>query len=259
MSTDRFVSVTILVGATDEEASLEKTVDYVMEHCRREDLSTLRIVYPKNAAADCLRTITKLEERYPDRVKGLRQRRPSIGGAMKDGFDAADGSHVMLLPGDLAVDLSAVPKLLAAAQDTPADVIKISRWLQKDSFHDYPRVKKSLNASAQRFLRVLYGSKLTDFTCPVQIMPRDLCVSMRLREMAFPSLLEIVLCPLRLGVNIREIPAQSYERQEGRSKNSAVKTAMYLNPALRIRFTPRKKLLRAAPGEKRSDPAEKES
>ena len=117
-----FTSVTIIIGTTDETDSLKKTVDYIMENCDYDDLSKVLMVKSKNASEGCNEAIAFLEEKYGEKVRGLEQTRPYIGGAIRDGFDAAESSHIMLLPSDLAISLECIPEMIRRVKAKP-DVI----------------------------------------------------------------------------------------------------------------------------------------
>ena len=111
-------------------------------------------------------------------------------------------------------------------------------------FHNYNKTRKIFNRAAQIFLRVLYAEKLTDFTSPVQTAPAEAYEKSDWKELNFPFLLEMVLVPLRLGYAFSEIPVECFERQEGFSRNSAKQTALYLKTAIRVRFTPKSRLMK---------------
>lgn len=246
-------SVTLVVGATNEEEALKQTVRYVMTHCPSHEIDRILIVYAQNAPEGCRSAIRTLETEFPDKVFGMEQIRPYVGGAIRDGFDTAVSSHILLLPGDLAIGLEAVPQLFEEGKKAPQGIVKTSRWLNKDAFYGYNPVRKRINALAQTFLRILYHTRLTDLTNPVQIMPTDLYKSIIWRELNFPFLAEMVLCPLRLGVTFTEIPADCRGREEGKSSNSFLQTALYLRTALRVRFTPKARLIYPDRKEKRAD------
>lgn len=245
-------SVTLVVGATNEEEALKQTVRYVMTHCPSHEIDRILIVYAQNAPEGCRSAIRALETEFPDKVFGMEQIRPYVGGAIRDGFDTAVSSHILLLPGDLAIGLEAVPQLFEAEKKAPQGIVKTSRWLNKDAFYGYNPVRKRINALAQTFLRILYHTRLTDLTNPVQIMPSAMYHSIDWRELNFPFLAEMVLCPLRLEAAFKEIPAVCWAREEGQSSNSFLQTALYLRTALRIRFTPKARLLKSDRKEKRA-------
>lgn len=240
----KFTSVTIIVGTTNEKESLICTVDTIMNSCSSEDIDKILLVKSKDASENCNFAIGLLEQKYPGKVFGLEQTRPFVGGAIRDGFDAASSSHIMLLPSDLGVDLRCVPLMIEKVKEKPSVISKTSRWLQKDSFHNYNDTRRLFNKAAQIFLRVLFGIGLTDFTSPVQTAPSEAYEKSNWKELNFPFLLEMVLVPLRLGYAFEEIPVQCFERKEGFSRNSVKQTALYLRTALRVRFTPKSKLVK---------------
>ena len=239
-----FEKVSIYIGATDENEGLKKTVDYIMETCDINDIDRVVMVYPKRAAEQCVNAIEMLSRKYPGKVFGMMQTRPYIGGGIRDGFDSAASSHIMLLPGDLGVSLDCIPRMINGAKAEPETIIKTSRWLKKGSFHEYDPTRKMFNRLAQIFLKILFLSDLTDFTLPVQTMPTELYKSIDFRELNFPFLIELVVAPLRIGAKFREIPVECMSRTEGKSKNSFRQTALYLKTALRVRFSSKKKLIK---------------
>lgn len=237
-----FSSVTIIIGTTDETDSLKKTVDFIMDNCDHNDIDKVLMVKSKNASDGCNCAIRDLEEKYKGKVYGMEQSRPFIGGAIRDGFDAAESSHIMLLPSDLAISLECIPEMIRRVKLKPEVISKTSRWLNKDSFHNYNGVRKFINRWSQVFLRALYCADLTDFTSPVQTAPTQAYSRSDWQEFNFPFLLEMVLVPLRRGYKFEEFPVECYGREQGKSKNSARQTALYFKTALRIRFTSKKKL-----------------
>lgn len=238
-----FCSVTIAVGATNETDALVKTVDTIFETCNEKDVGLVIIGYSQKATKGCLDAIGSLEKKYGEKVIGLEQIRPFVGGAIRDCFDRAKTSHIMLLPGDLAISLDSVSKMIELSKENPEAVIKTSRWLEKSSFVGYPKGRLALNKLAQLFLQVLFFTKCTDMTQSVQTMPTALYRSVDWKELNFPFLEEFALVPVRLKAEIIEIPVKCFQRTEGKSNSSALQTALYLKTALRIRFSSIKKLL----------------
>lgn len=240
----KFESVTIIVGTTNESDSLLLTVDTIMQTCNHNDIDKILLVKSKDASPECNGAIEVLEERYKGKVFGLEQTRPYVGGAIRDGFDASSSSHIMLLPSDLAVSLECVSQMIERVKEKPDVISKTSRWLKKDSFHNYNQKRKFFNYAAQIFLRMLYFKNLTDFTSPVQTAPSEAYEKSDWQELNFPFLLEMVLVPMRLGYKFEELPVECFQRKEGFSRNSTKQTILYLKTAIRVRFTPKSKLIK---------------
>lgn len=237
-----FESVTIVVSATDESASLIKAVETTISGCNTTDIDSFLIVIPENAGTECLGAIEFLKEKYPKKIRKLVQQRPYIGGAMRDSIDSTFSSHIMFFSADIPVGLDCIPAMIEKAKQNPDTIIKISRWLEKNSFYGYSPSRKLFNRIAQKFIGILFSSELTEFTTPVLTAPTEIYKNILFRELNFPCLLESVIIPVRADCKFKEIPAKSFPRTEGKSKNSVLQTALYLRTALRVRFTPIKKL-----------------
>lgn len=237
-------SITVLIGVTNETESLKKTVFQIFEQCDARDISKVYLVKSKTVPQATNEAISFLEKKFPGKAVGFEQSKPFVGGALQDSFLLVKSSHMMLLPADLAIDLSVLPQLIAKAKQHPHSIVKVSRWLVPNSFHNYSRVRKVLNACAQVFLRQLYQTDLTDFTMSVLIMPSKIYEIINWRELDFSVFLELMLCPTRLGVSIIELPGTCYGRIEGESNNSFMKTAHYLKTAFRIRFEKKENLIK---------------
>lgn len=240
-----FTSITFLVLASDEKESLIKTVEILSGMCPGGELEKILLIIPRKITPEFDATVTFLENKYPGLVERLVQTLPYIGGAVRDGGNSVATSHFMLFTGDLAIGFESLPEMIECAKKHPEAVVKTSRWMEKKgSFEkDYSRSRRLINGMAQVFLRVLYLSPVKDLTNPGQIMPAELFRSINWQELKFPFMEEMVLVPVRLRVPVYEFPAKCYGRKEGVSKNSFLQTAMYLKTAVRVRFTPKKKLL----------------
>lgn len=244
-----FEKVTIAISATDETTSLIKTIETLSETCSPSDIDSFLIVVPENARADCLKTIDALKSKYPDKIKELVQKRPFIGGAMRDSIDSTFSSHIIFFSADIPVELECIPVMIENAKKNPEKIIKISRWLEKDSFCGYNPRRKFFNRIAQDFIRFLFSSELTEFTTPILISPTAIYKRVIFKELNFPCLLEAVLIPLRAGCKFIEIPAKNSPRSEGKSKNSVWQTLLYFKTALRVRLTSVEKLYKNDPNQ----------
>ena len=102
-------------------------------------------------------------------------------------------SHVILFPSDLAISISSVAEMIHQEKENPEGIVKTSRWLNGNSFHDYSPVRKCLNRIGQSFLRLLFHSTLTDLTNPVQIMPSKVFIETCWKEKKHPMLMKMFL------------------------------------------------------------------
>jgi hypothetical protein len=239
-----FKGVSIVTGAVTETEALRRTINFIKESCNPADLTEIIIGYPDRVTPQCLEVINELvsqESQVP--VWAFLQSRPKLG-FLTECFDAAKGSHIITVDSDLALDIGLIPQMIELAKQEPETIISASRWLGGSSFKGYNPIKKIWNFCAQKFLSVLFGGNLTDYTIPFQIVPAELFKKINFEETGFPIFLEMVLKPLRLGCKFKELPTDCSGRTEGKSSNSFLQTAMYLKTALHIRFLPKEKILK---------------
>ena len=172
------------------------------------------------------------------------QKRPYFGGAVIDGFMAAQGSHVCMVTPDLDTAPEKLSEMIALAKIYPDDIILGSRWRKGGGFVRYSKVKKIWNWSSQQFLRLLYISNLSDFTWGNQLAPTILYQSINYQELKHPFNVEKVVIPLRLGIKFHEVPAICRMPEDNETVNPLWANLGYLRPAIRWRFAPLKSLLK---------------
>ncbi len=228
--------VSILTGAVTETDSLRETVLTILETCNTSDLAEIIIFYPDRVTPECLAVIEELcEIRCDVPITAYKQILPRMG-FIKEFIEMAKGTHCITVDSDLALDIKLIPEMIERAKAQPDAVISASRWLKGCNFSGYNPIKLAFNFAAQKFLSVLFGGKLTDYTIPFQIAPADVYKSINFESNEFPLLLELVLKPLRIGCEFVEVPTNCYGRKQGKSSNSFLQTAKYLSTALHIRF-----------------------
>ena len=241
---NEFTGVSIVTGAVTETDSLRYTVNYILENCDHSDLKEIIIGYPDRVTGECFGVINELVTMKSDvPVHIFLQKRPKLG-FLTEAFDIAEGSHVITVDSDMALDLELIPQMIKCAKKEPDTIFSASRWLGGSEFEGYNKFRKLLNFFSQKFLAVLYSSDLTDFTIPFQIISADLLRKINFEETGFPILIEMVLKPVRLGCKIKELPTDCHSRKQGKANNSALQIPLYLKTALHIRFMPKEKILK---------------
>jgi len=112
-------------------------------------------------------------------------------------------------------------------------------------FEGYSKVKLAANWVFQRAFAVLFGTVLTDMTYGYRLFPTKVVQSIKWEELRHPFLFETVVKPLRLGVEVVEIPSVWKARTEGRSSNTFMRNFEYFRTGVKVRFAPRNSLLRS--------------
>ena len=237
------VNVSVILPVINETYSLRKTIN-IINQSSKIDIKEYLIIICKKTKKESLKEIENLKVIYGDLIVTHKQKKPYLGGALREAFALASGSHIILMASDLETDPNLVKDLIFYEKEYPNGIVTASRWLKEGSFKGYSKIKFVFNYFFQKILSILYCSKLTDMTYAFRIMPTNLVKRIIWEEIRHPFLLETLIKPLRLGVKIKEIPANWVSRTEGESQNTFLRNFEYLRIALKTRFYSRDKIIK---------------
>ena len=241
-----FRNVTILLPAMDETYSLRETVDTIVRTCNTKDIAEFILLLCDRTSAESRAVANQLVDEYSDQVYIYihDQKLPFVGGAIREGFDLAKGSHVVLMSSDLETDPNVIQKFIEMSKRYPNRIITATRWSHGGGFERYNKVKLVCNLIFERVIGLFYFSTLSDLTYAFRIFPTKLMQSIEWEELKHPFFLETALKPLRLGVKFIEIPAHWTARTEGVSQNSFFANFKYFKTAWHNRFLKKPQILR---------------
>jgi hypothetical protein len=238
-----FASLSVVLPVVNETCLLRQTVDTIMADCAA-DISEFLIVVCKKTSPESLKICEELKQKYGAKIKVFTQTLPFLGGAMRDSFERAAGSHTLMMASDLETPPEKVKDFIAAAKKHPDWIITGSRWIRGGGFEGYSRLKYCLNYVFQHLFSWLYLTNLTDMTYGYRLFPTALLKSIRWEELRHPFLLETIVKPLRLGIKVQEIPTAWKPRSEGDSQNTFLRNFGYFGIGWRVRFARREELLK---------------
>jgi len=238
-----FESASIILPVINETISLQQSVEIILRDVKREDIKEFIIVVCQRTTAESLAVIRKIQLDLGHLVVVLDQKLPFLGGALRDGFEIAQGSHILIMGSDLETNPNDVHRLIAEARKNPSNVVSASRWIRGGGFHGYSGVKLVCNWIFQRCFSLLYLTRLSDMTYGFRILPTALVRRIRWEEVRHPFNLECILKPLRLGVPVSEIPTVWRPRIEGESQNPFFRNFEYFRIGFKVRFAGKKSFL----------------
>jgi hypothetical protein len=241
---ERLESVSIVLPVMNETIALAETVEIASNAARMWIKEFLIVVCDRTAPASMV-VVKQLQAEYGELIVVHRQTLPHLGGAIREAFDRARGSHVLLMASDMETDPNMVGAMIVAEEKNPSGIVTASRWLEGGSFHGYSKIKLACNWMFQRLFALLYRTHLTDMTYAFRIFPTKLVQAIRWEELRHPFLFETMVKPLRLGVPVVEIPAIWIVRPEGESQNTFFRNFAYFRIGLKTLWTSKKKLLRS--------------
>jgi len=240
---DRFESATIILPVMNETTSLEETVRIILRDVH-DRIDEMLIVVCERTTPEAMATVGRLSNSLGSMVRVHTQKLPFLGGAVREAFDLASGSHVVMMASDLETDPNTIKSLIDNAVTRPSAIVTASRWRVNKGFQGYSKAKLLCNWAFQRFFAVLYGVRLTDMTFAYRIFPTKLVQSIRWEELRHAFLFETLVKPLRLGIEVIEIPSVWKARTEGKSQNTFLLNFVYFRTGLRTRFASRKSILK---------------
>ena len=243
IAAEPFRSASIVLPVIHETYSLLETIEICERHSAA-DISEYLLILCAKTTPETVRICEDLRSKNPARFVVHYQTLPFLGGAIREAFDLARGSHVVMMASDLETDPKDVEHFVAMAKRHPDWIVTASRWLAGGNFVGYNKLKLVLNFMFQRVFARLFGTRLSDMTYGYRIFPTRLVQSIAWAELRHPFLFETMIVPLRLGVHIHELPSHWSVRTEGESQNTLLQTFAYVKTGLRVRFCRRDALLK---------------
>ena len=152
--TTRFESATVILPVMNETTSLDETVKIVLRDVK-DKLKEILIVVCKRTTPEAMAVVRRLQAELGELVVVLDQTRPYLGGALRDAFDVARGSHVVMMASDLETDPHDVKHLIAAGREEPGGRRGHLAVAQRRTFHGYSPIKLLLNWIFQTVLFAL--------------------------------------------------------------------------------------------------------
>ncbi len=237
-----FEQATVLLPVMDETESLAKTVEIIEQECGPDIQEYLFLVCDRTGQ-NSIDICNRFAASNPSRFILIRQNLPFLGGAVRNGFSAAKGSHVVMMASDLETDPHDVKEMITIVKKQPNVIVTASRWLSGVQFEGYSPFKLVANFIFQQIFRAVYFTKLSDLTYGYRIFPTRLVHSIRWEGFRHDFLFETLIKPLRLGVEVLEIPTCWHARGEGESQNSFFRNFYYFRIGIKVRFAPKSRLL----------------
>lgn len=234
----KFESVSIILPTLKETDSFVNAVTMILEMNPGDIKEFIAVVCDrtKPESFESIEQGRKIAKNAGVPLKMLYQKLPYFGGAIRDGFMEAQGTHVCMVTPDLDTAPDKLPDMIAKAKEYPGDIIVGSRWKKGGGFVNYSKVKKVWNYLSQKFLDVLYLTNITDFTWGNQLAPTKLYQAINFTEVKHPINIERMVIPLRLGVGFQEVPAVCRMPEDEETVNPIMANFQYLRPAFRWRF-----------------------
>jgi glycosyltransferase involved in cell wall biosynthesis len=200
--------LSVVVPCRDESAAIEGVVRDALRHggsvARRVEV----IVVDDGSEDDSAARVDAIaREGAPVRVVRHAENR-GYGAAVRSGFDAARGDHVLLIDGDGQFDLADLARVASALEGH--DLVVGYRAPRRDAAH------RVVNGLAWTWLTdTLLDVGVRDVNCAFKLVPRSLVARAALRSEGALVSAELISAARRLGLSIAEVPVRHLPRRTG--------------------------------------------
>jgi len=206
--------LTILLPTLDETDSLEETVKILIDQNLNDIFEILIIISDEKTTKESKEIANKLKNKY-NLINIVKQKKKLLGGALQDGFESSCGSHLLLMASDRETEPNDVKNFIIYSKQNLDSIITGNRWLKGGGFKSYSIIKFLLNLMFQKFFSLLFSTKLSDLTYGFRVFPIEVVRKIKWEELNHSFLFETLIKPIKIGVNIIEIPCTWKKRSSG--------------------------------------------
>jgi glycosyltransferase involved in cell wall biosynthesis len=231
------IKLSIVVTVYSETFSIDETLKILLGRDRGYIREILLLVSPR-ASEETFSICRKWVAQEPRVKLVVQQHNPGIGWAYREGMEAAKGNYVALMAGDLETEPAAVDRMVQKVVETGCDEVIANRWLPGGGFTNYDPLKFVLNWIFQKIFRVLFWTRIGDFTFGLKLLSKDLAESIGWEATMHEICIETTVKPLKLGYHLEQVPTVWVGRQEGRSVNTFFKNFRYVKLGFKTFFMP---------------------
>ena len=236
------IKLSVVVTVYSETFSINDTLKILFANDRGYIHEVLLVVSPR--ASEETFAICRGWVEQDSRVKIVVQKNnPGIGWAYREGMQAASGNYIVLMAGDLETEPAAVDRMVRKLAETGCDEVIANRWLPGGGFTNYDPLKLVLNWIFQKGFRVLYWTRIGDFTFGFKLLSKKVAEAIVWEGTTHEVCIELTVKPLKMGFQLEQVPTVWVGRREGRSVNTFFKNFRYVWLGLRIFLTPARKFM----------------
>ena len=155
----------------------------------------------------------EIEIQYNERPSGL-------GRAFRRGFDAipSDVDFVVTMDADQNHQPEEIPRLLAVAQESGADIVVGSRRVNASEVEGMPLWKSAISGLVNRVMRIMMCMRINDMTSGFRVYRAGVLRQIRFENVGFAFLPEILIAAAAQRCKIVEEPIRFLFRKTGESK-----------------------------------------
>ena len=209
----------------------------------------VEVVFVDDSTDETPEVIRKLQDWFPLPIKLIarpaERRKNGLGGAVVEGFQAAQGTWMGVMDADLQHPPEMIPRLLRHAQKSGSDIVIGSRLAPGGDSSSLGFTRNVISHVFALTTRIAFPQRLWNVTDPLTgffLTKRTSVKPAELKPDGFKILLEILVSHPQLKVS--EVPIQFGHRNAGESKASVKETVKFFRGLYRLRMAGNENFLR---------------
>ncbi|HLO31349.1 MAG TPA: glycosyltransferase family 2 protein, partial [Anaerolineales bacterium] len=238
--------VSVVIPTRNEAGNIEPLLMRV--HQAMKGVAT-EVVFVDDSTDETPEVISKLQDWFPLRITLIHRpperRKNGLGGAVVEGFQAAQGTWMCVMDADLQHPPEMLPRLLHQAKKSGSDIVMGSRLAAGGDSSSLGFTRNVISHVFALTTRLAFPQRLRQVTDPLTgffLTKRAALQVDELKPDGFKILLEILVSHPALKVS--EVPIHFGHRNAGESKASAKETIKFLRGLLRLRLAGQQHFLR---------------
>ena len=238
--------LTMVIPTRNESGNIEPLLMRI--HQALKGISA-EVVFVDDSTDNTPDVIRKLQEWFPLPIKLIarpaERRKNGLGGAVVEGFQAAQGTWMGVMDADLQHPPEMIPRLLRQAQKSGSDIVVGSRLAPGGDSSSLGFTRNVISHVFALTTRIAFPQRLWNVTDPLTgffLTKRSALKADELKPDGFKILLEILVSHPQLKVS--EVPIQFGHRNAGESKASVKETVKFFRGLYRLRMAGNENFMR---------------
>jgi len=191
----------------------ERTLTKLLNTLHKIDKKNIEIIIVDDGSNDDTENILSQSEHFIILRNKINQGK---GASIIKGAEFANNQNLILIDGDLEIEIEIIPKLIAAFEKNDEDVLVGIRW-NNNSDYSY-----NINSFGNYFINgvfnFLYHQKLSDVLCCVRILNLELFKSLHIQSKGFSIEIETISKLVKKNLMIGEIMIDYNRRTQADGK-----------------------------------------
>ncbi|HWL78362.1 MAG TPA: glycosyltransferase family 2 protein [Microbacterium sp.] len=230
------MQLSVIVPTYNEAPNVEELVRRVTKAVEGIEAEIVFVDDSTDDTPDVVRTVAASAS-IPVRLIHREERTGGLGGAVLEGFAAAEADACIVIDGDLQHPPETIPALYERFQRGDVDIVIASRYAGGGTSHGLAdRTRVLVSKASTALTRAMFPIKLRDVSDPMTgffLIDRRSVDQALLRPRGFKILLEILA---RRSMRVAEVPFDFADRHAGESKASIRQGLHFLSQLTALRF-----------------------